>query len=157
MESGNGRSTRVSRIIKAPRQAVYRAFLDADAVASWLPPKGMSGRVHAYDAREGGTYRMSLTYEGSAHAVPGKTSEDTDTVQGHFAQLIPGERIVQVAEFDSKDPELAGEMIVTWTLVDTSEGTEVTALCENIPAGVRLEDNEMGSRSTLENLAAFIE
>ncbi len=117
----------------------------------------MRGRVHAFDAREGGTYRISLIYERSAHPVPGKTSEDTDTVHGRFVQLIPGERIVQVAEFDSKDPELAGDMMITWTLVDTSEGTEVTVLCENIPTGVRLEDNEMGSRSTLEKLAAFVE
>jgi hypothetical protein len=63
---------------------------------------------------------------------------------------------VQVAEFDSNDPELAGEVTITWSLADTSEGTEVTALCENIPAGVRLQDNEIGSRSTLENLAAFV-
>ncbi len=151
-----GRSTQVSRIVKAPREAVYRAFLDADAVASWLPPETMRGYVHAFDAREGGVFRMSLVYVGE-HSAPGKTSEDTDTVQGRFVQLVPCERIVQAVEFDSDDPELAGEMKITYPLADTSQGTQVTVLCENIPRGVRLEDNETGSRSTLKNLAAFVE
>jgi uncharacterized protein YndB with AHSA1/START domain len=116
----------------------------------------MRGDVHAFDAREGGVFRMSLVYEGE-HPVPGKTSADTDTFQGRFVQLIPCERIVQAVEFDSNDPELAGEMTITWTLEDRSEGTEVGVLCENIPLGVRIEDNETGSRSTLKKLAAFVE
>jgi uncharacterized protein YndB with AHSA1/START domain len=155
-ESANGRSTEVSRLIKATRRDIFQAFLDANSMASWLPPESMRGEVHAFDAREGGVFRMSLVYEGE-HPVPGKTSADTDTFQGRFVQLIPCERIVQAVEFDSNDPELAGEMTITWTLEDRSEGTEVGVLCENIPLGVRIEDNETGSRSTLKKLAAFVE
>ena len=116
----------------------------------------MQGDVHALDARVGGVFRMTLTYKG-AHPVPGKSSEDTDTVQGYFVELVPNERIVQAVEFESNDPSFAGIMTVTYTLRDTGGGTEVTVLCENIPSGVRLEDNETGSRQTLKNLAAFVE
>jgi uncharacterized protein YndB with AHSA1/START domain len=156
-ESAKGASTQVSRIIKVPRAAVYQAFLDADAVASWLAPDNMSGHVHAFDAREGGTFRMSLTYRNPDLSPRGKTSRDTDTFTGRFSKLVPGERIVQVVEFESDDPGYAGEMTITWTLADSQGGTEVTALFENLPPGVRPEDNEEGSRSTLRNLAAFLE
>ena len=100
---------------------------------------------------------MSLTYETPDHSAPGKTTGDTDTVQGRFVQLVPHERIVQAVVFDSKEPEFAGAMTMTITFADIEEGTEVTVLCENIPRGIRLEDNEMGYRLTLENLARFIE
>lgn len=100
---------------------------------------------------------MSLTYERPNHSARGKTSEDTDTVQGRFLQLVPYERIVQAIIFDSKEPEFAGEMTMTIDLADTNAGTEVTVRCENIPQGIRLEDNEMGCRLTLENLARFLE
>ncbi|HWT04790.1 MAG TPA: SRPBCC domain-containing protein, partial [Xanthomonadales bacterium] len=120
MQRDDGRNTQVSRVIEAPRQAVYAAWLDANSLASWLPPRGMRGDVHEFDPREGGTYRMSLTYENADHAVPGKTSEDTDTVRGRFVELVPNERIVQAVEFDSPEPELAGEMTMTVTLADTN-------------------------------------
>lgn len=154
---GNGRSTRVSRVIKAPRQAVYRAWLDADSLASWLAPTGMKGQVHELDAREGGSYRMSLTYDRPDHSAPGKTSDDTDTFRARFVQLVPGERIVEAVVFDSNESAFAGEMRMTVMLEDAGDGTEVTVLFENIPSGISLEDNETGSRSTLEHLAAFLE
>jgi uncharacterized protein YndB with AHSA1/START domain len=150
-------STAVSKIINAPREAVYRAFLDQDAVATWLPPGSMRGVVHAFDAREGGSFSMSLVYPERDGSSRGKTSESTDTFQGRFAKLIPNERIVWAVEFESADPSFAGEMIVSTTLVTAGRGTEVTIVCENIPRGIRAEDNEAGSRSTLEKLAAFVE
>jgi uncharacterized protein YndB with AHSA1/START domain len=147
-------STVVSRVINAPREAVYRAFLDRGALAAWLPPGSMRGIVHAFDGREGGSFRMSLIYpEGESR---GKTSERTDTFEGRFVKLIPGERIVWATEFESADPSFAGEMIVSTTLAPAGSGTKVTILCENIPRGIRLEDNEAGCRSTLEKLAAFL-
>ena len=152
-----GASTRVSRIIRAPREAVYQAFLDRDAVAAWLPPETMSGQVHAFDPREGGEFGMSLTYQDPRHSPGGKTSEDSDTFQGRFVELVPDEKIVWVVEFESQDPGFAGEMRITWSLEDAEAGTEVTVLCENIPQGVRPEDNEMGSRSSLQKLAALLE
>jgi uncharacterized protein YndB with AHSA1/START domain len=152
-----GASTRVSRIIKAPRKAVYQAFLDRDALASWLPPETMTGHVHAFEPREGGRFRMSLTYQDPKQSPGGKTSEDTDTFQGRFVELVPDEKIVWVTEFESKDPGFAGEMRITFSLEDADGGTEVCVVCEDIPKGVRPEDNEMGCRSSLKNLAALLE
>jgi len=82
--SAESASTRVSRIINAERKAVYHAFLDPDSVVSWLAPNNMRGHVHTFDAREDGTFRMSLTYQNPEHSLAGKTSEDTDTFQGRF-------------------------------------------------------------------------
>jgi len=155
--SSTGRSTRVSQIIKAPREVIYRAFLEPEAVASWLPPDGMKGHVHTFEPHEGGKFRISLTYVDRLDSPRGKTSEDTDTVEGKFVELIPNEKIVQVTEFESEQPDFAGEMRITWSLADADGGTEVTVLCEDIPKGIRLEDNETGSRSSLRNLAVFIE
>ena len=152
-------STKVSRLIKAPLQAVYRAFLDRDALAAWLPPETMAGRVHALDPRPGGKFAMSLTYQDPqlAPGGQGKTSENTDTFQGRFVELVPDEKIVWAVQFDSPHPEFAGEMRITWSLADAGDGTQVSVLCENIPPGVRPEDNEMGSRSSLQKLAALVE
>jgi len=155
--SAKGASTRVSRTIKAPRKAVYQAFLDRDAVASWLPPETMTGQVHAFDPREGGKFGMSLTYQDPKHSPGGKTTEDTDTFQGRFVELVPYEKIVWGVEFESQDPGFAGEMRITWSLADADEGTEVTVLCENLPKDLRPEDNEMGSQSSLQKLAALLE
>lgn len=155
-----GGTTSVSRVIKASRQAVYQAFLNADAVATWLAPDNMKGKVHTFDPREGGEIRMSLTYQDVTETPDGqggKSSADTDTFQGRFSELIPDEKIVWLTEFESEDPAFAGEMKLTWSLVDAEEGTEVTVLCENIPPGIRPEDNEAGSQSTLQKLAAFLE
>jgi uncharacterized protein YndB with AHSA1/START domain len=139
----------------ASPQTIYRALLDPEALVSWLPPEGMKCHVDGFDPREGGTYRMSLTYEGLDHSTPGKTSEHSDVVRGRFVELVPDERIVQLVEFDSDDPAFAGAMTMTWALAAVPEGTNVTILCENVPEGIRQEDHDAGLRSTLENLAAF--
>lgn len=149
-------STVVSRVVNAPREAVYRAFLDQDALVAWLPPGSMTGVVHAFDAREGGAFSMSLIYPEGDRSARGKTTDTTDTFRGRFVKLIPGERIVWAVEFDSAAPSFAGEMIVSTTLAPAGSGTKVTMLCENIPPGIRREDNEAGCRSTLEKLAAFL-
>src|SRR6267142_1067185 len=100
-------STRVSRHINAPRAAVYRALLDARAVATWKVPTGMSSHVHAFDAREGGSFRISLTYD--APTGTGKTTARTDTYHGRFVKLVPNELVVEVDEFETTDPALRGE------------------------------------------------
>lgn len=155
--SGTGRSTQVSQLVKAPRAIVYQAFVKPDAVAAWLAPDTMRGNMLAFDPRTGGEFRMSLTYMDQSDSPRGKTSEDTDTFQGKFVELIPNEKIVQSVEFESEQPEFAGEMKITWSLVDANGGTEVTVLFEDIPPGIRLEDNELGSRQSLRKLAAFVE
>jgi len=141
----------------ASPRTIYKAFMEPESLVSWLPPKGMKGHIYAFDARDGGAYRMSLTYVGADHSTPGKTSEDADVVQGRFLKLIPDEQIVQLIEFESEDPAFAGAMTMTWTLTAVPEGTEVTIVCENVPEAIRQEDHDAGMKSTLENLAAFTE
>jgi uncharacterized protein YndB with AHSA1/START domain len=150
-------STRVSMIVKAGRELVYRAFLDPDAVAAWLPPDGMTGEVHFFDAREGGKFRISLTYRDPGHRVGGKSSEHTDTFQGRFVELVPWEKIVEAIEFETDDPALMGEMKMLVTLADAGPATEVTILSESIPKGIRLEDNQAGVTESLRRLAALAE
>jgi uncharacterized protein YndB with AHSA1/START domain len=157
MTSSSGRNTRVSHLIHAPRGAVYRAFLDPDAVASWLSPDTMRGHMEFFEPHVGGKFRMTLTYMDQADAMRGKSSEDSDTYEARFVELLPNEKIVQVVEFESDQPDFAGEMKITWILTEVSQGTEVTVLMEDIPVGISLEDNEVGSSQSLRKLAAFVE
>lgn len=146
-----------SRLIKASPRSIYQAYMDPDALISWLPPAGMTARIDAFDPREGGAYRMALIYNQPDHTAPGKTSEHSDVVRGRFLELIPDERIVQLVAFESTDPAFAGEMTMTWILTAVPGGTNVVILCENVPEGIRPDDHAVGLRSTLENLAAFTE
>jgi uncharacterized protein YndB with AHSA1/START domain len=147
-------TTRSARHVAAPRQDVYRALLDPDAVERWKVPEGMRSQVHSFDPHEGGAFRVSLTYQGEA---AGKTSGRTDTYHGHFARLVPGETVVEVVEFESDDPALQGEMTVTTTLTDAPGGTEIAIVHEGLPGGVAPADNELGTRMSLDKLAALLE
>ena len=150
-------STEVTQLIKAPRQAVYHAFVERDAVAAWQYPDNMHIQVHSFDPREGGAFRISLTYQDPADSPGGKTSDNMDTYHGRFVRLVPFTTIVEVVEFESQKPEFAGEMRITMQLADVDEGTEVTYRCDDIPPGVRPEDNIAGSQSSLRKLAALLE
>jgi uncharacterized protein YndB with AHSA1/START domain len=152
-----GSSTEVSRIIRAPRSRVYRAFLDPESVAAWLAPDQMQGHVHIFEPHEGGRFRISLQYQNLEDSQPGKTDADTDTYHGQFIKLVPDEMIVEVIEFESQEPDLQGEMTMTVRLANFSDGTNVSLLFENIPAGIRLEDHEAGSQQSLRKLAALVE
>jgi uncharacterized protein YndB with AHSA1/START domain len=148
-------STRIARLLRAPRAAVYRALLDPDAIAAWRVPEGMTSVVHEFEAREGGSFRVSLSYDDPA--AEGKTAGRTDTYHGHFAKLVPGEQVVEVIEFETDDPRLGGEMTMTTTLADAGGGTEVEVVHEGLPPGVSLADNETGTRMALDHLAALLE
>ncbi|GGR98850.1 ATPase [Micromonospora fulviviridis] len=148
-------STQVSQIVRAPRSAVYRALLDPAAVARWRVPTGMSGHVHEFDAREGGSLRVSLTYE--APDGTGKSTAHTDTYHGHFAKLVPDQQVVEVVEFETDDPALRGAMTMTTTLSDADGGTEVVVVHDGIPDVIPAEDNETGTRMALANLARLVE
>jgi uncharacterized protein YndB with AHSA1/START domain len=148
-------STRVSRHVNAPRARVYGAFVDANAIATWMVPTGMTSHVHAFEGREGGTFRISLTYD--APTGVGKTTAHTDTYHGRFVKLVPNERVVEVVEFETADPALRGEMTITITLADADGGTEVLAVHDGLPRGVPTADNEAGWRSSLAKLAALVE
>jgi len=115
----------------------------------------MSSRVHAFDAREGGAFRISLTYDAPTGA--GKTSAHTDTYHGRFVKLVPDEQVVEVLEFETSDPALRGEMRITITLADGEGGTDVLAVHDNVPPGVPPADNEAGWREALAKLAALVE
>ena len=148
-------STQASRHIRAPRPAVYRALLDAGAIAQWRVPAGMSSHVHEFDAREGGSFRVSLTYD--APTGTGKSASHTDTYRGHFVKLVPDEQVVEVFEFETADPELRGEMTMTTTLTDADGGTDVLVVHEGVPDKVPPADNETGTRMALAKLAKLTE
>ena len=145
----------MTRHIRAPRARVYRALLDPDAVQNWMVPDSMTSHVHSFDAREGGTFRISLTYE--APTAAGKTSAQTDTFHGRFAKLVPDSEVVQVTEFETGDPGMQGEMTITYLLTDVGDGTDVTGVHENLPPGVSPEDNELGWSMSMNKLAALVE
>jgi uncharacterized protein YndB with AHSA1/START domain len=148
-------STRISRRVNAPRAIVYRALLDERAVATWKVPTGMTSHVHAFDAREGGSFRISLTYD--APTGTGKTTAHTDTYHGRFVKLVPDEEVVEMVEFETADPALRGEMTITISLADADGATDVLAVHDRLPPGLALADNEAGWRSSLAKLAALVE
>ncbi|MFE2041224.1 SRPBCC family protein [Streptomyces sp. NPDC059477] len=148
-------TTRVSRHVNAPPSAVYRALTDPEAVVRWRVPEGMSGEVHEFEAREGGHFRVSLTYDAQDEA--GKSGGHTDTYHGHFARLVPDERVVEVLEFETDDPALRGAMTLTTTLVPAGSGTDVVIVHEGLPDAVSTADNETGTRMALDQLARLVE
>lgn len=156
MPSATPRRDCVSRVIAAPRRALYLALMDDEALVRWLPPSGMTAHVESFDGQVGGGYRMTLTYTSPGPAARGKTSAVSDVVDVTFVELVPDTRIVERVAFVSRDPSFAGAMTMTWTFADAPGGTEVTVLAENAPAGVTAADHETGMRSSLENLAAFV-
>jgi uncharacterized protein YndB with AHSA1/START domain len=135
-------STRIRRHIRAPRSRVYHALLDASAVATWMVPTGMSSQVHQFDAREGGLFRVSLTYD--APTGTGNTTARTDTYHGHFVKLVPDKQVVEVLEFETDDPAMRGEMTIIFTLADADGGTDLLAVHDALPRGLSPADNEIG-------------
>jgi uncharacterized protein YndB with AHSA1/START domain len=148
-------STRLSQHVNAPRSAVYRALLDPQAIAKWRVPAGMSSYVHQFDAREGGSFRVSLTYD--APDQSGKSAARTDTYHGRFLKLVPDEQVIEVFEFETGDPALHGSMTMTTTLTDADGGTDIRILHEGVPDAVPAADNETGTRMALANLARLLE
>ena len=148
-------TTRVTRRIEASPSVVYRALLDPDAVQEWMVPDGMTSEVHEFDARQGGRFRISLTYEEPTGT--GKTTEQTDSFHGRFVRLVPDTEVVQAIEFETDDETLQGEMTVTYTLAAVDGGTELTGLHEDVPASVDPEQNEIGWTMSLGKLAALVE
>lgn len=150
-------SPRASRIIKASPEDLYRAFMDPAVLVAWLPPAEMTGKIHAFDARVGGGYRMSLYYPTSERAFRGKTSEREDRVNVRFVELAPARRIVEAVTFDTTDPAFAGEMTIVVMFEKVAGGTAVTFACTNLPPGLRPEDNDAGTQLSLEQLARRFE
>lgn len=148
-------STRIRRHVNADRARVYRALLDARAVAMWKVPTSMTSRVHEFDAREGGAFRISLTYDEPTGT--GKTTARTDTYHGRFVKLVTNAQVVEVVEFETTDPALRGVMTITISLADAEGGTDVLAVHDGLPRGLSADDNEAGWREALAHLAALVE
>lgn len=123
---------------------------------AWLPPDHMKGRALEYDFRQGGRYRIELTYGENAGPNSGKTTGNTDISAGCFVSLEPGKRIVQTVEFESTDPSITGEMVMTWSFEAVQSGTRVTITAENVPPGINQSDHDDGLRSSLQNLARYL-
>jgi uncharacterized protein YndB with AHSA1/START domain len=139
-------TVRFHRVLKATPERVYRAFLDADAMAKWLPPNGFTGKVHHLDAKVGGTYRMSFT---------NFTSGNSHSFGGEYLELVPHERIVHTDKFD--DPNLPGQMRTTITLKKVFCGTELNIVQEGIPAAIPPEACCLGWQESLTLLAKLVE
>jgi uncharacterized protein YndB with AHSA1/START domain/uncharacterized damage-inducible protein DinB len=145
----------MTRHLRAPRACVYQALLDPAAVQQWMVPDGMTSHVHGFDAREGGAFRISLTYDQQTGG--GKTSAQTDTFHGTFVKLVPDTEVVQQVEFETSEPALQGAMTITYSLSDAGDGTDLVGLHENVPPGVSPADNELGWQLSIDKLARLVE
>ena len=139
-------TVRFHRVLKAPPERVYKAFLDPDAMVKWLPPHGFTGNVHHLDAKVGGTYRMSFTNFATGHS---------HSFGGTWLELVPGERIRHTDKFD--DPNLPGEMTVTITFKKVVCGTELNIVQEGIPDVIPTEMCCLGWQESLEMLVKLVE
>src|SRR5437773_3809262 len=139
-------SVRFHRVLRATPERIYRAFLDPDAMAKWLPPNGFTGKVHHLDARVGGTYKMSFT---------NFTSGKSHSFGGEYLDLVPNERIRHTDKFD--DPNLPGELQVTVTLKKVSVGTELNIVQEGVPDVIPPEACYLGWQESLTLLAKLVE
>ncbi len=148
-------STRVSRLIAAPPDIVYQAFLDPEALVAWLPPGDMTGRVERLEPHVGGAFAMTLRLP-DPDSGQGKTTAGSDRFAGRIDALEPNRKVVWAIAFDSADPGLAGEMRVVTTLEPAEGGTVVTMTSENIPPGVSPADNAEGTRLSLLQLAQYL-
>jgi uncharacterized protein YndB with AHSA1/START domain len=139
-------TVRLHRVLRAPAQRVYRAFLDADALAKWLPPYGFTCKVHHLEPKVGGTFKMSFSNfnSGNAHAFGGE-----------YLEMVPGELIVYTDRFD--DPKLPGEIRVTVKLTPVSCGTEINIVQEGIPEAIPVEMCYLGWQESLAQLAKLVE
>ena len=146
MTTGNTSTIRLHRVLKAPLERVYRAFLDASAMAKWLPPNGFTGQVHHLDAKVGGTYKMSFT---------NFTSGKSHSFGGEYVELVPNERIRYTDRFDN--PDMPGEMQNTITLKQVSVGTELNIVQEGVPAAIPAEACYLGWQESLRQLAQLVE
>jgi uncharacterized protein YndB with AHSA1/START domain len=152
-----GQTTQNSRYIKASAKTIYDACTNPRALETWQAPGEMIGKVHDFDLREGGGYSMSLFYPDSETGMTGKTSAKEDRFTARFIELTPPGKIIEAINFDSPDPDFSGEMIVEITFEPIDKGTKVTFLFKNIPLGIKPEDNEAGTISSLEKLAQYVE
>lgn len=151
-----GRIDSISRIFATSPGTLYQAFMSPESLIKWMPPAGMTGKMDHFEPKVGSGYRMTLTYE-EEHASPGKTLDDTDTVEVTFLMLIPNKKIAATANFETNLPDLVGQILMTWYFEEVQAGTKVTIIMENVPVGILKADHIEGLNSTLDNLEKFIQ
>lgn len=139
-------TVRLHRVLRAPPERVYRAFLDADAMVKWFPPNGFTGKVHHLDARVGGRYKMSFT---------NFSTGQSQSFGGEYLELVPNERIRNTDKF--YDPNLPGEMLTTVSIRPVSCGTELNIVQEGIPEAIPQESCYLGWQESLTLLAQLVE
>jgi len=139
-------TVRLHRVLRAPPERIYRAFLEPEATAKWLPPSGFTCKVHQLEAKVGGSFRMSFTNFGTGHG---------HSFGGKYLELVPNERIVHTDKFE--DANLPGEMKTTISLKNVSCGTELSVVQEGIPAAIPVEQCYLGWQESLEQLARLVE
>lgn len=142
--------------VSATPGEVYAAFVDADALAAWLPPDGMTGEIADAELRAGGGFTMTLQYD----EVPeggGKTTERTDVTHVAIDELVETERVVWGVEFDSDDPDTAGRMTMTWTFTARDKGTRIAIDATDVPPAIDVDAHQQGLAASLANLAAWLE
>jgi len=139
-------TVQLHRVLRAPPERVYRAFLDADAMAKWLPPNGFTGKVHHLDAKVGGSFKMSFT---------NFTTEQSHSFGGEYLELVPNEQLCYTDKFD--DPNLPGTMKTTVTLRSAFCGTELSVIQEGIPEAIPVEACYLGWQESLALLAMLVE
>ncbi len=150
------RTDTASRVIAASAERVYAAFIDAEALAAWLPPEGMTATFERFDLRPGGSYRLVLTYADSSLGM-GKATFHSDIVEARFVDVVPDTRVIQEVAFVSDDPAFAGTMIMTWQLTPVDGATRVDFIADNVPEGISAEDHAVGLSTSLANLADYLE
>ena len=141
-------TVRLTRVFKAPRERVFNAFLDPDALAKWMPPNGYTAHMYKFEPKVGGTYRMSFS---------SLDKKDTHFFGGKFLEIKPYERLHYTDKFESEDPAMKGEIKVTVTFKDVPSGTEVRIVQEGVPKKIPLEGAVLGWTQSLENLARLVE
>ena len=150
-------STRNTRILNAPAEKIYKALTSPGALETWQAPGDMTGKVHKFDLREGGGYGMSLFYPQDETEMTGKTAAREDRFTVKFIELKYPEKIVQTVVFHTDDPKFSGEMAMEITFEPQENATNVMFSFRDIPIGIRPEDNETGTKSSLEKLAMYVE
>ena len=150
-------TTQTSREINASPEKLYRAFTNPEALEVWMAPGEMTGKVHRFDLREGGSYEMSLFYPDADNQAKGKSGAKEDRYTSRFVELQPNKKIVETITFDSPDPKFAGEMTMEVTFEPLGNSTRVHMVFRNIPDGVNPGDNEKGTELSLEKLARYVE
>lgn len=150
----SGRTDTGSRLIAAPAEVLYAAYLDAKAIAAWRPPQGMRAEIYRFDPRAGGGYRMAFVYEDSA--IAGKSGDNADVFEATYLDLVPNRRIVERVTFQSDDSAFAEPMTVTTTFTPEAGGTRVTSTLENVSEAIGAADHQAGIASSLQNLARYV-